>query len=136
MTSHNLHDVMSSTDNTRVFATTPDPQYSDDLINVEVYFDGQVEMFDDAPIICLNQVNRDIPGQTILLESKDLYLSLSNFGKLIFTGVELYTVLSKQYVDSASMDAELKQLSIDERNHVAKLLQSYVAMLEHKDGSN
>jgi hypothetical protein len=136
MTSHNLHDVMSRTHNARVFATTPDPEHSDDLINVEVYFDGQVEMFDDAPIICLNQVNREVPGQTVLLESKDLYLSLSNFGRLIFTGVELYTVLSKQFVDVASLDHELRHLYIDECNHVTKLVQSYVAMLEQYNGSN
>jgi hypothetical protein len=127
---------MSRTDNARVFATTPDPEYSDDLINVEVYFDGQVEMFDDAPIICLNQVNRDIPGQTILLESKDLYLSLSNFGKLIFTAVELFSVLSKQYVDVATMDSDHKQETIDNCNRVIKQLQSYVTSLEGTNETN
>jgi hypothetical protein len=136
MTSHSLQEVMSRTDNARVFATTPDPEYSDDLINVEVYFDGQVEMFDDAPIICLNQVNRDIPGQTILLESKDLYLSLSNFGKLIFTAVELFSVLSKQYVDVATMDSDHKQETIDNCNRVIKQLQSYVTSLEGTNETN
>ena len=119
-----------------ISATTPDPDYIDDLINVEVNFSGEIEYFEGAPLVCLNHVRRDIPGQTILLESKDLYLSLSNFGKLIFTGVELFSVLSKQYVDVATMDSDHKQETIDNCNRVIKQLQSYVTSLEGTNETN
>ena len=121
---------------TGISATTPDPDYIDDLINVEVNFTGEVECFDDAPIVCINQIRRDIPGQTILLESKDVYLTLGNFGNLIFTGAELFSVLSKQYVDVEAMDSDHKQASIDNCNRAIEQLQNYVTCLEASDATN
>jgi hypothetical protein len=119
-----------------ISATTPDPDYVDDLINVEVNFSGEIEYFEGVPIVCLNQVRRDVPEQTILLESKDLYLTLGNFGKLIFTGFELYTVLFKQYVDVAAMDPDHKQETIQNCNRVIEQFQNYVASLEKSYEAN
>ena len=119
-----------------ISATTPDPDYIDDLINVEVNFSGEFEYFEGAPIVCLNHVRRDIPGQTVLLESKDLYLTLGNFGLLMFIGVELFTILSKQYVDVAAMDTDHKQETIDNCNRAIKQIQNYVTTLEGTNETN
>lgn len=119
-----------------ISATTPDPDYIDDLINVEVNFSGEIECFEGAPIVCLNHVRRDIPGQTVLLESKDLYLTLGNFGLLMFIGVELFTILSKQYVDVAAMDTDHKQETIDNCNRAIKQIQNYVTTLEGTNETN
>ena len=121
---------------TGISATTPDPDYIDDLINIEVNFSGEIECFEGAPIVCLNHVRRDIPGQTILIDSRDVYFKLKDFGQLIFTGVELYTVLSKQYIDAESMDSEQKQETIKNCNHAIKHLQNLATSLEGSDATN
>lgn len=117
-------------------ATTSDPDYIDDLINVEVSFSGEIECFEGRPIVCLNQVRKDIPGQTILIDSRDLYFKLRDFGQLLFTGIELFSVLTRQYVDAESMDSELKLETIRNCNHAINHLQNLASSLEATNETN
>ena len=128
---------MASHNHNRILATTCcDPANPEELKEVEVNFDAQIEFNCEAPILCLSQIDRSIPGQTLLLENRDLYMTLDNFKKLTFANIELLVLLTKQYQDAMLNDGCGQQESIEEAIHVYDLIGEYIETLEASNETN
>ncbi len=121
-----LHDQLR---HNMIIATTPDPLYSDDLIEVELEFEAQFELNNNMPLICLNQLEKS-SGQTILLDSKDLYLSYDNFHQLLYTGLDFYAVLSNQYRASFVTSDENRTKAMEQTKALIEMLQDHYSLLE------
>ena len=113
----------------KIFATTPDPLYSDDLIDVELEFEAQFELANNLPLICLNQLDKN-SGQTILLESKDLYLTYDNFHQLLYTGLDFFGVMSNQYRASFVETEEQRTKAMEQTKALIEMLQDHYSLLE------
>ena len=129
MASHNHNINMPNGD--RILASTCyDSANPDALRQVEVRIDAQMEFNGGAPILCLSQLDRSTPGQTVILESRDLYMNLVNFRKLTFTNLKLLVLLTKQYQDSIVRDQCGHQVSLQDATHVYDLIAEYIELLE------
>jgi hypothetical protein len=113
----------------KIIASTPDPLYTDDLIEVELEFETQLEHSNNIPIVCLNQITKN-GGKTILLDSNDLYMTYDNFQQLIFTGLELLSGISKQYQASMTESDIRHMRSIQKSKALIELLKDHVSNLE------
>ena len=113
----------------KIIASTPDPMYTDDLIEVELEFETQLEHSNNIPIVCLNQITKN-GGKTILLDSNDLYMTYDNFQHLIFTGLELLSAISMQYQTSITESDTKHMRSIQRSKALLDLLKDHVSILE------
>ena len=129
MIASNTFDLNEQLRHNKIIATTPDPLYSDDLIEVELEFEAQFELANNLPLVCLNQLDKN-SGQTILLESKDLYLTYDNFHQLLYTGLDFYAVLSNQ--DRASfVESEAQRTkAMEQTKALIDMLQDHYSVLE------
>jgi hypothetical protein len=76
----------------------------------------------DGIIVCLSQVDREsIPGASILLDEKDIYINLEQFKRLCVYGLRIYKDM-KQMIAMRQLDdhSELRKflLSTDEDLYV------------------
>lgn len=128
---------MASHNHNRILATTCcDPANPDELKEVEVKFEAQCEFNGGAPILCLNQLDHSTPGQTIIYDNRDLYMTLDNFKKLTFTSMKLLVTLTKQYQDAMLNDGCGQQESIEDAIHVYDLIAEYIETLEASNETN
>ena len=129
MNASNTFDLNEQLRHNKIFATTPDPLYSDDLIEVELEFEAQFELANNLPLVCLNQLDKT-SGQTILLESKDLYLTYDNFHQLLYTGLDFFGVMSNQYRASFVTSDENRTKAMEQTKALVEMLQDHYALLE------
>ena len=129
MNASNTFDLNEQLRHNKIIATTPDPLYSDDLIEVELEYEAQFELANNLPLVCLNQLDKN-SGQTILLESKDLYLTYDNFHQLLYTGLDFYAVLSNQYRASLVESEELRRKAMEQTKALIDMLQNHYSLLE------
>ena len=129
MIASNTFDINEQLRHNKIIATTPDPLYSDDLIEVELEFEAQFELANNLPLVCLNQLDKT-SGQTILLESKDLYLTYDNFHQLLYTGLDFFGVMSNQYRASFVETEEQRTKAMEQIKALVEMLQDHYALLE------
>ena len=129
MASHNHR--FNHSHNDRILASTCcDPANPDELRQVEIEFQAQCEFNGGAPILCLSQFDHSTPGQTIIRDNRDLYMTLDNFKKLTFASMELLVLLTKQYQDSIVHDECGHKVSMEDATHVYDLIAEYIELLE------
>lgn len=122
---------MASHNHNRILATTCcDPANPEELREVEIKFEAQCEFNGGAPILCLSQYERITPGQKILHDNRDLYMTLDNFIKLTFSSMEQLVHLTKQYQDSDVHDNCGHQVSMEDATRVYDLVGEYIELLE------
>jgi len=129
MNASNTCDLHEQLRQNKIIATTPDPLYSDDLIEVELEFEAQFELNNNMPLICLNQLEKS-SGQTILLDSKDIYFTHSNFYQLLYTGLDFFGVMSKQYRASFFTSDEEQTAAIHKTQALIDMLENHLSLLE------
>jgi hypothetical protein len=112
-------------------ATIADPEYTDALINVEIELDASINPTDLEPVFGLNFVHHTDKGK-ILLESRDVYLSVSNFQYLSFSSAVLFTMVLKELSSKLNID---KAEIIDQAKYVIEQLSELVNHLEAKNGT-
>jgi hypothetical protein len=122
---NNLHDQT-------IQATIADPEYTDALINVEIELDASINPTDLEPVFGLNFIQHTDKGK-ILLEDRDVYLSLSNFQYLSFSSCVLFTLVMKELSSKLSVD---KAEIVDQAKYVIEQLTGMVEHLEAKNGTN
>ena len=113
-------------------ATIADPEYTDSLINVEIELDAAINPTDMEPVFGLNFLQHTDKGK-ILLEDRDIYLSLSNFQYLGFSSAVLFSMVMKELSSKLNID---KAEIIDQAKYVIEQLSELVNHLEGKDETN
>jgi hypothetical protein len=112
-------------------ATIADPEYTDSLINVEIELDAAINPTDMEPVFGLNFLQHTDKGK-ILLENRDVYLSLSNFQYLSFSSAVLFTMVLKELSSKLNID---KAEIVDQAKYVIEQLTGMVEHLEAKNGT-
>jgi hypothetical protein len=110
-------------------ATIADPEYTDSLINVEIELDAAINPTDMEPVFGLNFLQHTDKGK-ILLENRDVYLSLSNFQYLSFSSCVLFSMVMKELSSKLSVD---KAEMADQAKYVREQLSE---LIDHLDGKN
>lgn len=113
-------------------ATIADSEYTDALINVEIELDAAINPTDLEPVFGLNFIQHTDKGK-ILLEDRDVYLSLSNFQYLSFSSCVLFAMVSKELSSKLNID---KAEIIDQAKYVIKQLSELVNHLDGKNETN
>ena len=113
-------------------ASIADPQYTDDLISVEIELDAAMDPIHRDPIFGLNFLRRK-DKQTQLLEERDVYMSLSNFQYLGFSSCVLFAMVVKELSSMVTMN---KAEIVDQAKYVIEQLSLMVEHLEATDGTN
>ena len=113
-------------------ASIADPQYTDDLISVEIELDAAMDPIHRDPIFGLNFLRRK-DKQTQLLEERDVYMSLSNFQYLSFSSCVLFAMVIKELSSMVKMD---KAEIVDQAKYVIEQLSLMVEHLEAQNGTN
>jgi hypothetical protein len=122
---NNLHDET-------IQATIADSEYTDALINVEIELDAAINPTDLEPVFGLNFIQHTDKGK-ILLDDRDVYLSLPNFQYLSFSSCVLFTLVMKELSSKLSVD---KAEIVDQAKYVIEQLTGMVEHLEAKNGTN
>jgi hypothetical protein len=112
-------------------ASITDPNYTDDLINVEIELDAAINPADMEPVFGLNFMQHTDKGK-ILLEDRDVYLSLSNFQYLSFSSAVLFTMVLKELSSKLNID---KAEIVDQAKYVIDQLSELIDHLEAKNGT-
>jgi hypothetical protein len=115
-----------------IHASITDPNYTDDLINVEIELDAAMDPIHRDPIFGLNFLFRK-DKQTQLLDDRDVYLSLPNFQYLGFSSCVLFAMVIKELSSMVQMD---KAEIIDQAKYVIEQLSFMVEHLEGKNETN
>ena len=113
-------------------ATIADPEYTDSLINVEIELDASINPTDLEPVFGLNFVHHTDKGK-ILLESRDVYLSVSNFQYLGFSSAVLFSMVMKELSSKLSVD---KAEMADQAKYVREQLSELIDHLEESNETN
>ena len=113
-------------------ASIADPQYTDDLIDVEIELDASIDPTDLEPVFGLNFLQHTDKGK-ILLEDRDVYLSISNFQYLGFSSTVLYAMVIKELSPKLQLD---QPEIIDQAKYVIEQLTGMIEHLEVKNGTN
>ncbi len=122
---NNLHDQT-------IQATIADPEYTDVLINAEIELDASINPTDLEPVFGLNFIHSTDKGK-ILLETRDVYLSLSNFQYLGFSSCVLFAMMTKELSSKLSVD---KAEIVDQAKYVIEQLSGMVEHLECQHETN
>lgn len=110
-------------------ASITDPEYTDDLISVEIEIDASINPTDLEPVFGLNFLQHTNKGK-ILLDERDVYLSLSNFQYLSFSSCVLFSLVIRELSPKLQIDqAEI----IDQTKYVIDQLTGMVDHLEATD---
>ena len=113
-------------------ASIADPQYTDDLINVEIELDASMDPINRDPVFGLNFIHHTDKGK-ILLDDRDVYLSISNFQYLGFSSSVLYAMVIKELSPKLQLD---QPEIIDQAKYVIEQLTGMIEHLEVKNGTN
>ena len=113
-------------------ASIADPQYTDDLISVEIELDASIDPTDLEPVFGLNFLQHTDKGK-ILLDDRDVYLSISNFQYLGFSSSVLYAMVIKELSPKLQLD---QPEIIDQAKYVIEQLTGMIEHLEVKNGTN
>ena len=113
-------------------ASIADPQYTDDLISVEIELDASIDPTDLEPVFGLNFLQHTDKGK-ILLDDRDVYLSISNFQYLGFSSTVLYAMVIKELSPKLQLD---QPEIIDQAKYVIEQLTGMIEHLEVKNGTN
>jgi hypothetical protein len=115
-----------------ILASISDPEYTDDLITVELELDAAINPTDMEPVFGLNFLQHTDKGK-ILLEDRDAYLSLSNFQYLGFSSCVLFAMMTKELSSKLSVD---KAEIVDQAKYVIEQLSGMVEHLECQHETN
>ena len=113
-------------------ASIADPQYTDDLINVEIELDASMNPTNRDPVFGLNFIRHTNKGR-MLLDDRDVYMSLSNFQYLGFSSCVLFAMVVKELSSMVTMN---KAEIVDQANYVIEQLTGMVDHLEAQNGTN
>ena len=113
-------------------ASITDPEYTDDLIDVEIELDASINPTDLEPVFGLNFLQHTDKGK-ILLDDRDVYLSISNFQYLGFSSTVLYSMVIKELSPKLQLD---QPEIIDQAKYVIEHLTGMIEHLEVKNGTN
>lgn len=122
---HSLHEQI-------IQVSISDPEYTDDLIDVEIELDASINPADLDPVFGMNFIRHTNKGK-ILLDERDVYLSLSNFQYLSFSSCVLFSLVIRELSPKLQIDqAEI----IDQAKYVIDQLTGMVEHLEASNGTN
>ena len=103
-----------------------DPEYPDDLIDVEIELDASINPADLEPVFGLTFLQQTDKGK-LLLEDRDIYLSLNNFQAFSFSSCVLFAMVIKELSSQLKID---QTEIIDQAKYVKEQLSELIDHLE------